>query len=133
MLGSYGSGAIMAVPGHDTRDFEFAQRFNLPIQRVVAPASTSTDGSSNGSNAATSSSSSNGRDGTATAGTSGQDLDGLPFTDTGIAVNSRGGPAGLDIDGLPTDEAKAKVSGHAHQRLVFKRPTVHMHCCLPTA
>lgn len=31
----YGSGAIMAVPGHDERDFEFAQKFNLPILRVL--------------------------------------------------------------------------------------------------
>lgn len=31
----YGTGAIMAVPGHDERDFEFAQKFNLPILRVL--------------------------------------------------------------------------------------------------
>lgn len=31
----YGTGAIMAVPGHDSRDFEFAQKFQLPIQRVL--------------------------------------------------------------------------------------------------
>jgi len=31
----YGSGAIMAVPGHDERDFEFAQKFDLPIYRVL--------------------------------------------------------------------------------------------------
>lgn len=35
VLGSYGSGAIMAVPGHDTRDFDFAQQFQLPIVQVV--------------------------------------------------------------------------------------------------
>jgi leucyl-tRNA synthetase len=35
VLASYGTGAIMAVPGHDTRDNEFARRFNLPIVQVV--------------------------------------------------------------------------------------------------
>ena len=35
VLMEYGTGAIMAVPGHDERDFEFAQAFELPIVRVV--------------------------------------------------------------------------------------------------
>jgi leucyl-tRNA synthetase len=35
VLTDYGTGAIMAVPGHDTRDFEFAQQFALPIKRVL--------------------------------------------------------------------------------------------------
>jgi leucyl-tRNA synthetase len=37
VLGAYGTGAIMAVPAHDERDFEFAQRFSLPIVEVVSP------------------------------------------------------------------------------------------------
>lgn len=37
VLISYGTGAIMAVPGHDTRDFEFANKFSLPILQVVQP------------------------------------------------------------------------------------------------
>jgi leucyl-tRNA synthetase len=36
VLIEYGTGAIMAVPGHDQRDFEFAEKFELPIRRVVA-------------------------------------------------------------------------------------------------
>ena len=36
VLMGYGTGAIMAVPGHDHRDFEFARRFDLPIVRVIA-------------------------------------------------------------------------------------------------
>src|SRR5690554_631362 len=41
VLMDYGSGAVMAVPAHDQRDFEFAQQYGLPIQQVIAP----TDGS----------------------------------------------------------------------------------------
>jgi leucyl-tRNA synthetase len=37
VLVSYGTGAIMAVPGHDERDFEFAKRYDLPIVEVVRP------------------------------------------------------------------------------------------------
>ena len=35
VLMSYGTGAIMAVPGHDQRDYEFAKKFNMPIVQVV--------------------------------------------------------------------------------------------------
>ncbi len=35
VLMSYGSGAVMAVPAHDERDFEFANKYNLPIQQVI--------------------------------------------------------------------------------------------------
>ncbi|MFZ9269227.1 MAG: leucine--tRNA ligase [Candidatus Limnocylindrus sp.] len=38
VLAGYGTGAIMAVPAHDERDYEFAQQFRLPIRTVVAPA-----------------------------------------------------------------------------------------------
>jgi leucyl-tRNA synthetase len=35
VLMEYGTGAIMAVPGHDSRDYEFAQKFDLPVKRVI--------------------------------------------------------------------------------------------------
>ena len=38
VLSDYGTGAIMSVPGHDARDFEFARKYAIPIRRVIAPA-----------------------------------------------------------------------------------------------
>ncbi len=66
VLMGYGHGAIMAVPGHDARDFEFAKAFNLPIVQVVAPAQ-----------------------GAALS------VD-EPFEDAGVAVNSSNGEVSLD-------------------------------------
>jgi len=37
VMASYGTGAIMAVPAHDTRDFEFASKFKIPIRSIIAP------------------------------------------------------------------------------------------------
>jgi leucyl-tRNA synthetase len=37
ILADYGTGAIMSVPAHDERDFEFAQKYGLPLKRVIAP------------------------------------------------------------------------------------------------
>ena len=37
VLAHYGTGAVMAVPGHDQRDWEFAKKFNLPIPEVIRP------------------------------------------------------------------------------------------------
>ena len=46
VLMEYGTGAIMAVPAHDQRDFEFAKAFDLPIRRVVEPGPDSDPGTS---------------------------------------------------------------------------------------
>ena len=35
VIASYGTGAVMAVPGHDERDFEFAKRYDIPVKRVL--------------------------------------------------------------------------------------------------
>jgi len=37
VLNDYGSGAVMAVPAHDTRDYEFAKQYHLPIRQVIDP------------------------------------------------------------------------------------------------
>ena len=39
VLIEYGTGAVMSVPAHDERDFEFAQKYSLPIRQVIAPVS----------------------------------------------------------------------------------------------
>jgi leucyl-tRNA synthetase len=44
ILADYGTGAIMSVPGHDERDFEFATKYNLPIVQVIKPSDPAVDG-----------------------------------------------------------------------------------------
>jgi leucyl-tRNA synthetase len=44
VIGSYGTGAVMAVPAHDERDFEFANKFKLPIKQSIAPVIIKSDG-----------------------------------------------------------------------------------------
>ncbi len=42
VLMSYGSGAVMGVPAHDERDFEFASKYNLPVKQVITPTNAET-------------------------------------------------------------------------------------------
>lgn len=44
VLSNYGTGAVMAVPAHDERDFEFANKYNIPIKQVIAPSFATTSG-----------------------------------------------------------------------------------------
>ncbi|MEM8815401.1 MAG: leucine--tRNA ligase [Pseudomonadota bacterium] len=68
VLMSYGTGAVMSVPGHDERDWEFARKHDLPITQVIAPADGSTI-----------------------------DIDEAAYTEKGVLVNS-GDYDGLDYD-----------------------------------
>lgn len=96
VLGHYGTGAIMAVPAHDERDFEFAKKLNLPIVPVVQPA----DGSN-------------------------WDFEKEAFTSyEGISINSTSEL--FSITGLPTPEAKQKITeefeklGIGKQKIQFR-------------
>jgi leucyl-tRNA synthetase len=89
VLMGYGTGAIMAVPAHDERDFEFAKKFGLEIRQVVAEA---------------------GKKGGAAPAARPEPPQNAAFTDEGVAVNS-----GL-LDGLPTAEAKIKIVAWLEQK-----------------
>ena len=80
VLMEYGTGAIMAVPAHDERDFDFARTFDLPVRRVIFPP-----------NAQDAVEVEPGEDGGA---------DGLPYVGDGTLVNSH-----PDFDGMPNREA----------------------------
>jgi leucyl-tRNA synthetase len=82
VLAGYGTGAIMAVPAHDERDFEFAKHFNLPIVPVVKPSDAWLE--------KTKSSMQNFTE---------------PFTDEGTVCNSS------EFDGLTSSEFKKKIIG----------------------
>jgi leucyl-tRNA synthetase len=84
VLMEYGTGAIMAVPGHDERDHEFARAYDLPIRRVIeGPASAAPDA-----------------DPSAAETTE----EGLPYSGDGLLVNSH-----ADFDGMPNREALSAI------------------------
>jgi leucyl-tRNA synthetase len=84
VLMEYGTGAIMAVPGHDERDYAFARAYELPIRRVIeGPASATPEA-----------------DPSAAETTE----EGLPYTGDGLLVNSH-----PDFDGLPNREALSAI------------------------
>jgi leucyl-tRNA synthetase len=89
VLGDYGTGAVMGVPAHDPRDFEFARKYALPVPIVVRPASASA-----GTN-----------DGAMTGGMADEAYDG-----PGVLVDS--GP----FSGLATDEARQRMTAEAERR-----------------
>jgi len=93
VLLEYGTGAIMAVPAHDERDFEFAKKFALPIPVVVEKTAGRAVGSQNPSE---------------------------PFTDYGVSVNS--GPySGLaSADAIEKMAADAEARGFGKKETIFR-------------
>jgi len=97
VLISYGTGAIMAVPAHDERDFEFAQQYGIPITAVVEPSSE------------------------VSAEEASKILAGeVCYPAEGVAINSG------EFDGLPTAEFKQKITawlagrGLGHEAVNYK-------------
>jgi leucyl-tRNA synthetase len=99
VLMSYGTGAIMAVPAHDERDFEFAQKFNLPVIEVVHPQITPI----NADDLLAKNSQKNLRESASSA-------DKNCFTGEGIVINS-----GF-LNGLPTSAAKQTITAWLVER-----------------
>ena len=93
VLQGYGTGAIMAVPAHDERDFEFAQKFNLPIIQVVAEAPGLIQEA---------------------AGTCDMPP-AAPYSSEGFAVNSG------YFTGLPTSQAKAEIIAMLEEKGIGKK------------
>ncbi len=86
VLMDYGTGAIMSVPAHDERDYEFAKKFNLDIKVVILPR----------------------REGDAPDGSPSEPV--LPFVETNSLLINSG-----EYSGLPSEEAIAKMSKYAEE------------------
>ncbi len=109
VLLSYGTGAIMSVPGHDQRDLEFAQLFNLPVRAVVAPTSEWLDRIQSHLNSGERSSAQT-QPMILTVGNYPDRIADLPeaFVDDGVGMQSAN--EGVSLNGLPTEQAKAKMT-----------------------
>ena len=94
VLMEYGTGAVMSVPGHDERDFEFAQKYSLPIRQVIAPVSHDQI---------------NAEPMPTTAGDASAEMK-HSFTDYGVLINSD------DWGGKLSDVAIAEMSAHAKEK-----------------
>jgi leucyl-tRNA synthetase len=103
VLMEYGTGAIMAVPAHDERDFEFCQKYRLPIRTVVAPREESSKSRQD-------------------AGATRSWPHSEPaeaFTEYGVSVNS--GP----YSGLKSEEAIAKMAAFAAEKGFGRSETIY--------
>lgn len=92
VLATYGTGAIMAVPAHDERDFEFARKFQLPIVQVIrAPDEAKGKGEESA------------------------------YTGIGICFNSKTPDKSFSIDGMPSDQAVEKITKWLEEKKIGKK------------
>ena len=107
VLLEYGTGAIMAVPAHDERDFEFCKKYNLPVRAVVAP-SLSLESASAGALGA----------GFASGSSVSKQPPTEAFTEYGVSINSG------EFTGLLTEQAKEKMAAFAEAKGFGKKETI---------
>lgn len=114
VLMEYGTGAIMAVPAHDERDYEFAQEFHLPIVQVVAPKADTQSTAAGDSKAGL------GNDGNGDAEASANESE-IPelYVGPGVLVNS--GP----YNGLTVEEGKQAIVAALAERGVGEKTVTY--------
>ena len=103
VLMGYGTGAIMAVPAHDERDWEFANKFKLPIVWVIQPEIASSTSSLHNDVIASEAKQSR------------------AFIGIGKVINSKTPDGSFSIDGLPSDQAIPKITSWLEQRTLGKK------------
>nr|MBD3621991.1 leucine--tRNA ligase [Sunxiuqinia sp.] len=99
VLMGYGTGAIMAVPAHDTRDFEFADKFQIPIICILDPKNADDETREN-----------------VLAGKA-------CWTEDGAYINSASTETGIDINGLSKKEGIAKITAWLEEKGIGKATT----------
>lgn len=130
VLASYGTGAIMAVPGHDERDFEFARKFGITIKPVVAPSDEWL--LANAKNLIPETAHQSELLATSQAPEANRSVEklrsvymtdcglaGAAFCEIGVACNSANKE--ISLDGLPTQEAKKKITAWLEEKGLGKK------------
>jgi leucyl-tRNA synthetase len=113
VLMEYGTGAIMAVPAHDERDFEFCKKYGLPVRVVVEPKELVQSSKFKVQEEKKTQNPPSKTEGGAPTGQT------VAFTEYGVSVNS-----GL-YSGLPSEEAIAKMAAFAEQKGFGRAETIY--------
>ncbi|HEY6244961.1 MAG TPA: leucine--tRNA ligase [Pyrinomonadaceae bacterium] len=104
VLIEYGTGAVMSVPAHDERDFEFAQKYSLPIRQVIAPVTHSQAKA----------------EPTSVTGTDQSTDMRIAFTDYGVLINSSDWGGKLSEVAIPEMTAFAEKNGFGEAAVTYR-------------